>query len=71
MNEDGVDTPDAATEGLIGDMVDAIKRGAIGLRDEASQAIDRMRDAYAQARMRRMLNLAILIGLAYLLLRRR
>lgn len=61
--------PDVHTSGVIGDMVEAIKRGAIGLRDDASRAIDRMRDAYARARMRRMLHLAVFLGLAYLLLR--
>lgn len=62
-----VTTPEA--QGVIGDMIDAVKRGAIGLRDDAMRAIDRMRDAYARARMQRMLHLAVFLGLAYLLLR--
>lgn len=66
MNDD-----DVHTSGVIGDMVEAIKRGAVGLRDEASRAIDRMRDAYARAQARRALNLAVFLGVAYLLLRRR
>lgn len=63
--------PDVHTDGTIGDMVEAIKRGAIGLRDDAARAIDRMRDAYARARLRRLLHFAVIIGLAYLLLRGR
>lgn len=67
-----VSTPDdTAATGVIGDMIDAIKRGAGGLRDDAERAIDRMRDAYARARMRRALHLAVFLGLAYLLLRGR
>jgi hypothetical protein len=69
----GVQTPteDVATSGVIGDMIEAVKRGAVGLRDEAERAIDRMRDAYARAQARRMLYLALFVGLAYLLLRGR
>lgn len=71
MIEPGVDTPhdDVSTSGMVGDLVDAIKRGGVGLRDRAQQEIDRMRDAYARARMQRALNLALLVGLAYLLLK--
>lgn len=62
---------DVNTSSVIGDMVEAIKRGAVGLRDEASRAIDRMRDAYERAQARRALNLAVFLGVAYLLLRKR
>lgn len=62
---------DVHTSGVIGDMIDAIRRGAVDLEDKARKELDRMRDAYARARMQRALNLALFIGLAYLLLRKR
>jgi hypothetical protein len=62
---------DVATQGMIGDFIEAIRRGRVELEREAREAIDRMRDAYARARARRMLHLAVFIGLAYLLLRKR
>lgn len=61
---------DVSTSG-IGDLVEAVKRGAVAARDEARKIVDNMRDAYARERARRALNLAILVGLAYLLLRRK
>lgn len=64
MNEDGVHTLD------VGDLVDAIRRGAGGARDEAGRIIDQLRERYAEAQRRRALRLAAFVGVAYLLLRK-
>ena len=67
-----VDTPeDHDTESIPG-LVDAIRRGAGGLRDEAAKIVDRMRDAWEAERQRRMLRLAAVVAVGgYLLLRRK
>lgn len=61
---------DVTTSGSIGDMVDAVKRGGGKLRDEAGKAIDRMREKYAAARRERLVRLAAVVAVGYLLLRR-
>jgi orotate phosphoribosyltransferase len=63
--------PDVNTSGGIGDMVDAIKRGGGRIRDDAAAIVDRMRERYAAARTARMLRLAAVVAVGYLLLRRR
>jgi orotate phosphoribosyltransferase len=61
---------DVTTSGAIGDMVDAVKRGGGKLRDGAEKAIDRMREKYAAARRERLIRLAAVVAVGYLLLRR-
>jgi hypothetical protein len=56
--------------GAVGDLVDAVKRGAVGLRDGAGRVVDDMRDAWEKEKMRRALRLAMVLGAAYYLLRR-
>lgn len=61
---------DVTTSSAIGDMVDAVKRGGGKLRDKADEAIDRMREKYAAARRERLIRLAAVVAVGYLLLRR-
>lgn len=62
---------DVHTSGVVGDLIDAIGRGAVELEDRARRELDRLRDAYERARLRRALHLALFVGLAYLLFVRR
>lgn len=61
---------DVTTAGAIGDMVDAVKRSGGKLRDKAEEAIDRMREKYAAARRERLIRLAAVVAVGYLILRR-
>lgn len=64
------DDDELGTAGVIGDMVEAIKRAPDAMRDEASKAIDRMRERYAEVQRAKALRLAVFLGAAYLLLKR-
>lgn len=55
----------------VGDMVDAIKRGAGELQREAADAIERMRRRYVEERQKRAIRLGAVVVVAYLVLRRR
>ncbi len=65
MSDDEVDTSS------VGDLVDAVRRGAGGLRDEAGRLLDDVRRAYEEERMRRALRLAAVLAIAYILLRKK
>lgn len=62
---------DVQTSGVIGDMVDAIRRGSDKLGDEARRAVDRIREAYARKQRERAIRLTAVVVVGYLLLRKR
>lgn len=60
---------DAESSGVIGDAIDAMKRGVGGLRDKAAEEIGRLKRVAAEERRRRTVRLMVFGLVAYLLWR--
>lgn len=66
MTSDG-----AEMGGIIGDIVDVVKRAPGEAARRVAEEAERLRRIYAQRKRERIVKLAVFLGLTYLLLRKR